>query len=279
MSESGAETPGIVTADSVTKLGPEHRDQVLIGASHGGVYAGYLAAKAGVRAVILNDAGIGKDEAGIASLGYLDEVGLPAATVDNMTARIADGEDMARRGEISYVNQAAARVGCRPGMSARECADCMLAAPPFTGAAPVYEEARFLFRDNPGEPQVWGVDSASLVRPEDAGQIVFAASHGALLGGKPDSAISVAVLACAFNDAGLGIEDIGISRLPALDQRGIAAVTVDVRTARIGDVRSSWETGRISHFNTAAARLGMEVGMSLADFAEAVIRAHMSKSE
>jgi hypothetical protein len=279
MSESGTETPQVVTADTVTKLGPEHRDQVLIGASHGGIYAGYLAAKAGVRAVILNDAGIGKDQAGIGSLGYLDELGLPAATVDNTTARIADAEDMARRGEIRHVNEAAGALGCEPGMSAMACAECMLAAAPFTGAAPVYEESRFLFRDIPGEPQVWGVDSASLLRPEDAGQIVFTASHGALLGGKPDSAISVPVLACAFNDAGVGIDDIGISRLPVLDQRGIAAVTVDVRTARIGDVRSSWESGRISYFNEAAARLGMELGKSLADFAEAVIRDHLAGSE
>ena len=56
--------PNILTVDTVTKLGPEHRDQVLIGASHGGVYAGYLAAKAGVRAVLLNDAGVGIEDAG-----------------------------------------------------------------------------------------------------------------------------------------------------------------------------------------------------------------------
>ncbi len=181
-----------------------------------------------------------------------------------------------RRGEIRHVNQAAAALGCRPGMSATACAEAMLAVAPFTGAAPVYEESRFLFRDHPGEPQVWGVDSASLLRPEDAGQIVFTASHGALLGGRPDSAISVPVLACAFNDAGLGIDDIGISRLPVLNERGIAAVTVDVRTARIGDVRSSWETGRISHYNGAAADVGMEIGMSLQDFAEAAIRHHLA---
>ena len=42
----------ILTVASVTKLGPEHANQVLIGGSHGGVYAGYLAASAGARAII-----------------------------------------------------------------------------------------------------------------------------------------------------------------------------------------------------------------------------------
>ena len=87
----------IVCANTVTALGPEHRGQVLIGGSHGGVYAGYLAAKAGVRAVILHNAGIGKDEAGIGSLAYLDQFGLPVAALDHMSARIADGYDQLAR--------------------------------------------------------------------------------------------------------------------------------------------------------------------------------------
>ncbi len=62
--------PGYVDlrSDTVTKPDGRHRDAVLIGGSHGGIYAGYCAAKAGVRAVILNDAGVGKDRAGIGSL-------------------------------------------------------------------------------------------------------------------------------------------------------------------------------------------------------------------
>jgi len=86
----------ILCVDTVTMLGSEHRGQVLIGGSHGGIYAGYLAAKAGVRAVILHNAGIGKDEAGIGSLAYLDQLRLPAAVLDHMSARIA--EDLDGRG-------------------------------------------------------------------------------------------------------------------------------------------------------------------------------------
>ncbi len=257
----------IVTADSVTKLGPEHADQVLIGGSHGGLYAGYLAAKAGARAIILNDAGGGLDDAGFASMAYLDDLGRPGATVAHDTARIGDGEDMAARGVISHVNETASRLGCAVGQTAAACAGAMRAAPAPSGEVPAYEEARFLFSEAEETPAIWGVDSASLLRPEDIGQVVLTASHGALLGGDASSAIKYDVLACAYNDAGVGIEQIGISRLPALDLRHIAAVTVDCRTARIGDARSMWKTGVISHLNETAQALGIAAGDSLQAFA------------
>ena len=259
---------GIVTAASVTKLGPEHMDQVLIGGSHGGIYAGYLAAKAGARAIILNDAGGGLDNAGFASLAYLDALGRPGATVAHDSARIGDGDDMARRGVISHVNDRAAALGCAVGQSAMACAEAMRAAPLPSGAVPSYEEARFLFSEDGESPAIWGVDSASLLRPDDAGQVVLTASHGALLGGDAASAVKYDVLACAYNDAGVGIDDIGISRLPALDQRQIAAVTVDCRTARIGDVRTMWQGGVISHLNKTARRLDVAAGDSLRSFAQ-----------
>ncbi|MBC8240929.1 MAG: hypothetical protein H8E30_10700, partial [Alphaproteobacteria bacterium] len=119
----------IVTAASVTKLGPEHVGQVLVCGSHGGVYAGYLAAKAGVRAVILNDAGGGLEDAGFSSLVYLDALGRPGATVSHDSARIGDGDDMAARGVISHINQTAAALGCAVGQSAGACAEAMRAAP------------------------------------------------------------------------------------------------------------------------------------------------------
>jgi uncharacterized protein YunC (DUF1805 family) len=183
------------------------------------------------------------------------------------------GKDMASRGRIGRVNQAARALGCSPGMTAAQCAERMRRAKPYRGETPSYAEARFCFRKEPGEPEVWGVDSASLVRPEDAGQIVITASHGALLAGETASAIKYDVLACAFNDAGFGADDIGASRLPALDQRGIAAVVLDCMTARIGDARSAWETGKVSRANATATKLGVKPGMTTQQFAEAAIRA------
>ena len=273
MPAADSHAPKILTAPTVTKLGEEHRGNVLIGGSHGGVYAGYLAAKASVRAVILNDAGGGLDDAGFGSLSYLDHIGLAAATVRHTSARIGDADDMARRGEISHVNATAFALGCRVGQTTMACADLMQKADMPTREPPRYEEARFLFSAEGEAPAIWGVDSASLLRPEDAGQVVLTASHGALLGGETASSIKHDVLACAFNDAGVGCDDIGISRLPALDQRGIAAVTVDCTTARIGDIRSAWDTGIISHANETAAGHGAAAGQPLQDFARAIRRA------
>ncbi len=269
----------ILVADTVTKLDESHRNAVLIAGSHGGVYAGYCAAKAGVRAVILNDAGVGKDHAGIGSLDYFDGLGRPAATVAHISARIGDGADMAGRGMISHVNKTAAALGCAWGQHVAECAEKMRAAPPAVGTPPVYEEARFVLRNEPGEPEVWGLDSISLVKREDEGRIIVGASHGALLAGKPDSALKASPLAAVFNDAGVGADGVGITRLPVMDQRGIAGATVAADSARIGDARSMWETGVISHVNDTAAGLGARPGMTCRLFVETIIEANRKAVE
>ena len=102
----------ILVVDTVTKLGPEAVGRVVIAASHGGVYAGYEAAHAGVRGVILHDAGVGLDQAGIGCLAYLGGLGIAGATIDYRSATIGNGESMANDGVISFVNDTAARAGC-----------------------------------------------------------------------------------------------------------------------------------------------------------------------
>lgn len=265
----------IAVIDSITKLGPPTMDKVAIAASHGGVYAGYLAARDGARAVILHDAGIGKDRAGIASLAYLDGIGFPAATIDHKTGRIGDGRSMAGGGIISYANKAATALGCKPGQTAMDCARAMAKAPPFRGAAPKYDEGRFQLRNEPGEPDVWGCDSVSLVKEGDEGRVIVSASHGEVLATDPSWGKRPKVLAALFNDAGANIGKGGGSRLPDLDRLGIAGGLVDCRTARIGDSRSSWETGVISAANDRAKALGGKAGMTTQDFVEAVIKGAM----
>ncbi|MBV8073983.1 MAG: hypothetical protein JO140_01045 [Candidatus Eremiobacteraeota bacterium] len=259
--------------DSITKLDAEDEGSVAIAASHGGVYSGYCAAKARLRGVVFCDAGVGLERAGIGSLAYLDALGMPAATVDFRSARIGDGADLARRGTISFCNASARERGCAPGDAARACAEKMLGAAAYRGDAPAYAEARTLLLERPRAPNVWGLDSVSLVRSGDAGAIVLTGSHGGLLGGDPASALRVDAIAAAYNDAGVGCDDAGISRLPALQERGIAAVTVAADSARIGDAKSAWETGRISHMNPLAQAYGARAGMTLPAFVEWVLRA------
>ena len=73
--------PGIVLRDSVTATEPGDAGAVLVTGSHGGVYAANLAARARVRAANFNDAGPGKDKAGIAGLAALQDLGMAAAGV------------------------------------------------------------------------------------------------------------------------------------------------------------------------------------------------------
>jgi hypothetical protein len=87
----------IVIADSITRVAPEAAGAVVVNASHGGVYAAYLAAKLQAAAAIFNDAGLGRERAGVAGLNYLQEFGIAAATVGHNTARIGDGADMMAR--------------------------------------------------------------------------------------------------------------------------------------------------------------------------------------
>src|SRR5260221_14097227 len=77
----------IVTADSITRIGDEADGAVVVNASHGGIYAAYLAAKLHAAAAIFNDAGIGKDRAGIGGPCYLRAPRIPAASAGPHTAR------------------------------------------------------------------------------------------------------------------------------------------------------------------------------------------------
>jgi hypothetical protein len=271
-------TPQIIAEASVTKLDARHRDAILVAGSHGGVIAGFLAARAGVRAVILNDAGVGRDQAGISSLPYLERIGMAAATVGHMSARIGEGADMLARGVITHANAIATRLGVRAGQRCADAAERLKAAPGATGAPPSYEEARFPIRETPGEPPVWGLDSVSLMEPADKARILIIGSHGGILGGKPETAMKHDAIAGVFNDAGVGADGAALTRLPPLDARGIAAVTVDCMTARIGDARSSWETGILTHANETAKKLGARAGMSTQDFVALVVVSRCRKS-
>ena len=255
-------SPAIVVADTITKLPAEAWGAVVVSGSHGGVYPGYLAAKAGVRAVVLNDAGVGLDGAGIASLRYLEALGIAAAVVSHDTCRIGDTADMVSRGVVSHANAPARSVGVAPGLICRTAAarlsgaDHVVADPP-----PVSEGRTWLGASRQGR-RILLVDSAAMVQPGDAGHIVVTGSHGGLVGGLAAMALRADAVVAVFNDAGIGIDHAGVGRLPALEARGIAAFTVAAASARIGDARSTYATGRISAANDTALRLGAVVGQA-----------------
>ena len=260
-----AVAPGILAADTITKLPPDASGQVVVSGSHGGRYPGYLAAKAGLRAVILNDAGVGKDAAGIGALAYLDALGIAAAAVSHESCRIGDTGDMIARGRISRANAIAKAQGIAAGLACLEAAVLLTGAPHIRATdAPPVGEGRSEIGDA-GRRRIILVDSAAMVAPGDAGAIVVTGSHGGLVGGDPAMALRTQAFAAVFNDAGIGVEEAGIGRLAALEGRGVAAFTVAAASARIGEARSSFEDGVISRVNAAAARLGAAAGMRARD--------------
>ncbi len=261
---------GIVVVDSVTALGASAGGRAVVCGSHGGRFPAALAAELGVRGIVLNDAGVGKDLAGIAGLELLDGHGIPAATVGHLSADIGDGDDTLKNGLLSHVNSAAAAIGCVRGMRAADAAELMAAAAPPVGApGSSVHDARHLLRDE--SPRVWALDSASLAAAEDAGDILLTGSHGSLLGGRPSKALAADALAAVFNDAGRPAGDVPTGRLAALDERGIAAGTVDANSARIGDGRSTYFDGVLSAVNRTAAALGASKGMTARAFTDLVV--------
>src|SRR5262249_18427374 len=157
----------------------------------GGLYPAWLAARAGVRAAVLNDAGIGRHSAGIAGVAWLAGYGIAACAVEHRSARIGDSADMLASGIVSTVNDVAARHGCLPGHTCRQAVECLLEHAEETECdVPEFGETRSRV-PNSAHRAVWAIDSASLLRAEDARAIVVTGSHGGLLGGKPDHVLDV----------------------------------------------------------------------------------------
>ncbi|MHA7777958.1 hypothetical protein [Roseibium sp. M-1] len=264
----------------MTELTEESLGAHVIVGSHGGAPSGLRALKCGVASLICHDAGIGLDEAGVAALGVLEAHGIPTAAVGHDTARIGDPADMLVRGILSRVNAPAAEFGLCAGMPVRDAAVLLEAAV----GAHAGEKAVLLdgeeFRrlnieaevDQGGAPAlITIVDSASSVNAEDDGAIVVTGSHGGLPGNLSEKALKARPLLVAFNDAGIGIEEAGVRRLPVLAEAGVAAICVDAGSARIGDGLSTYQTGILSAVNAPAEGLGAHAGMPLREFISHVI--------
>ena len=110
----------VVIMDSITKVTPEDKGANVVSASHGGVSSGEFALEVPLASVFFNDAGVGKESAGIAALVMLERRGVAAGTVSHETARIGDSQDMWDNGVISHANKIAIERGLRPGLRLKE---------------------------------------------------------------------------------------------------------------------------------------------------------------
>jgi len=112
--------PPLRVVDSITELSASDAGCVAVSGSHGGMSSARYALAARPLLSVFNDAGIGRDSAGIAALDFLQGHGLAACTVAHDSARIGEAGSTLEHGIISRVNPAAAALGVHPGQRCRE---------------------------------------------------------------------------------------------------------------------------------------------------------------
>ena len=110
----------VILMDSITKVTAQDNGAIVVCASHGGTSSGEFALEVPLKAVIFNDAGVGKDNAGIAALEMLQKRGVAAGTVAHTSGRIGDSLDMWENGVLSHVNAVARQLGLSDGARVRE---------------------------------------------------------------------------------------------------------------------------------------------------------------
>lgn len=125
MQTPGADTPVLRLVDSITELQPADAGCIALSGSHGGTSAARYAEQVRPWLSVFNDAGVGKDQAGIASLDLLQRAGLAACTVSHMSARIGDAGSTFDEGVVSHANAAARALGIVPGQPLRTQIDRM----------------------------------------------------------------------------------------------------------------------------------------------------------
>lgn len=114
----------VLLVDSITKVAVEDKGAHVVSASHGGASSGEFALEVPLSSVFFNDAGVGKDKAGILALDMLQARGVAAGAISHETGRIGDSQDMWDNGVISHANALAVAAGLRPG---RRVKDALLA--------------------------------------------------------------------------------------------------------------------------------------------------------
>lgn len=106
--------------DSITQLGASDAGCVAVSGSHGGMSSARYALAARPLLSVFNDAGVGRDDAGIAALAFLQGHGLAACTVAHDSARIGEASSTYDQGVLSHCNAAAGALGFVPGQPLKQ---------------------------------------------------------------------------------------------------------------------------------------------------------------
>jgi NCAIR mutase (PurE)-related protein len=112
--------PSLRLIDSITQLVASDACCIAVSGSHGGLSSARFALVARPLLSVFNDAGVGKKDAGIAGLAFLQAHGLAACAVAHSSACIGVAQSTLDDGIISHANALAAALGVRPGQACRD---------------------------------------------------------------------------------------------------------------------------------------------------------------
>jgi len=271
---------GVILLDSLGDLQPSNSSPILVCASHcgdNGTFARKLK-NCHVKAVFLNNAGIGKNQAGISGLSHYEAENILACAVDHNSAEIGVARDTWESGIISHTNTLAEEAGIQPSDSVQEAVARIIKIIDKTSLNPNNKSFESLINDEKEnsskvdlkkqtQTQIDGsitvTDSITFLNESNAGDIVVCGSHGGVSAGH--YAQKHRVKAVFFNDAGIGKNNAGIKSLDSLSDAGILACTVDCMSAEIFNGQDILDNGIITVCNQLAKSKNIKEKMTVKD--------------
>lgn len=258
---------GVVLLDSLGDLQTGNTTPILVCGSHCGGNSDLArhVKNCGVNAVFLNNAGIGKNQAGVRGLAHYKAENIIACAVDHYSAEIGISIDTWESGIISHLNSKATEAGMQVGDSVQEAVAKIKDRINFPSLNQEHKNPKSSVGKQEKEgtqelkkqiqTQVDGktitvADSITFLNQNNSGDIVVCGSHGGLSAG--EYAQKYKVKAVFFNDAGIGKNNAGVKSLESLNNKGILACTVDCMSAEIFNGQDVLENGKISVCNQLA---------------------------
>jgi uncharacterized protein YunC (DUF1805 family) len=271
----------VVLLDSLGDLQPGNASPILVCGSHcgdNGTFARKL--KNGhVKAVFLNNAGVGKNQAGISGLSHYEAENILACAVHHNSAEIGVARDTWESGIISHTNFQAHDAGIQIGDSVKEAVAKINKILNQTSLSQENKNTEFLIEEKKEnsnkvdlkkqtQTQIDGkritvTDSITFLNENNAGDIVVCGSHGGVSAGH--YAQKHHVKAVFFNDAGIGKNNAGVKSLASLSDAGILACTVDCMSAEIFNGQDVLDNGIITVCNQLAKSRNIKEKMKVKD--------------
>ncbi len=117
---SQKEPTGVELYDSISYIKEDDKDKFIVSGSHGGIPSVEYAIDKKVFGAVFNDAGVGKNRAGISGLAVLEEKGILGVTVKADSAEIGNAKDTYENGLVSYCNNRAKDHGAQKNMKIKD---------------------------------------------------------------------------------------------------------------------------------------------------------------